>query len=530
MRCYLKTARKILSRLLTFCLVILAGEAVASGQAEQWSAPLGQAVNFRPSKQKVGRFERIEFLIEGVPAPETDVDICPGNLAAEIRLPSGGRVTVPAFWYQPYRRRTFSSMGNTVTGFIRRGRPTGWCVLPLGNWASIRCEFDGKQGQRRRGSRRRLEFECLPSLRRGFLRCSSKNPRFFETSDGQPFLRSGRTSLLSVVCSTSPWHVLKKPCRVWPRSELTTCEFGPAARTELSVSEGRKSAWTRSWHWKLPVEELPGIAGLPPGRKLVVLSGAAGTRLAVEPSWPVALLPDTEYLFTCKIRLAPGTEVILDFPSQESRVFRSPEKGQEWTQVQIRFRSAPGQFWLGVPVFRLATAGKAWLDELSLREAGPDGLGPELLWEADVNRPERGFYNPVDCAMLDSLLEAAEQAGIYLQLCMLTRDLYMWALKDPSSPEYDRAIADARRFFRHAIARWGYSTAVGAWEYWNEMDPGRPTERFYHELGQFFEQNDPYGHLRTTSTWHPSPADMNHPRLDIADLHFYLRPVGRPTL
>jgi hypothetical protein len=514
---------------MTFCSVILVGETVASGQAEQRSSPLGEAVNLRPSTQKVGRFERIEFPIEGVPPPETSADICPANLVAEIRLPSGGRVTVPAFWYQPYQRRTFSQQGQYRDWLYPSGK-AHWLVR-FAPWElgvhQVRVRWE--MGPEKRVESPPVEFECLTSQRRGFLRCSTKNPRFFATSEGRPFFAVGQN--LAFVGGQQYFSLARfeetlprlagvgvNYLRIW-----TCCEDWA-----LCI-EGRKSAWTRTWHWKLPVEELPEIAGLSPGRKFVVLSGAAGTRLAVEPSWPVAVLPDTEYLFTCKIRLAPGTEVILDFPGQEPRVFRSSEKGQEWTHVHIKFRSAPSQFWLGVPVFRLATAGKAWLDELSLREAGPDGLGPELLWEADVNRPERGFYNPVDCAILDFLLEAAERAGIYLQLCMLTRDLYMWALKDPGSQEYDRAIADARRFFRHAIARWGYSTAVGAWEYWNEMDPGRPTERFYNELGQFFEENDPYHHLRTTSTWHPSSADMNHPRLDIADLHFYLRPVaGQP--
>jgi hypothetical protein len=132
--------------------------------------------------------------------------------------------------------------------------------------------------------------------------------------------------------------------------------------------------------------------------------------------------------------------------------------------------------------------------------------------------------------MLDELVSAAEQQGIYLQLCLLTRDLYMEALKDPDSPAYEQAIADAKKLFRYAVARWGYSTSVAAWEYWNEMNPNLPTDRFYSELGRFLEQTDLYGHLRTTSTWGPSPKDCRHPELDFADTHFYLRPADRNRL
>ncbi len=106
----------------------------------------------------------------------------------------------------------------------------------------------------------------------------------------------------------------------------------------------------------------------------------------------------------------------------------------------------------------------------------------------------------------------------------------MSALKDPASPQYERAIQDARKFFRYAVARWGYSTSVAAWEYWNEMDPGLPADRFYTALGDWLDRTDPYHHSRTTSTWGPSAKDCLHPKLDIADAHFYLRPSDKGRL
>jgi hypothetical protein len=65
---------------------------------------------------------------------------------------------------------------------------------------------------------------------------------------------------------------------------------------------------------------------------------------------------------------------------------------------------------------------------------------------------------------------------------------------------------------------------VAAWEYFNEIDPGLPTDRFYTEVGRYLEQTDIYRHLRTTSTWHPSAKDCHHPRLDIGQVHHYMRP------
>jgi hypothetical protein len=150
-----------------------------------------------------------------------------------------------------------------------------------------------------------------------------------------------------------------------------------------------------------------------------------------------------------------------------------------------------------------------------------------LLWEADVNRPIRGYYNQPDCFAVDRLVEAAGRQGIYLQLCMLTRDLYMNSLKSDKSPEYEQAIRDARKTLRYCVARWGYATSVAAWEYWNEINPGLPTDRFYDELGKHFDEIDPFHHLRVTSTWAPSPKDWRHPGLDVAQLHHYLRPESK---
>lgn len=492
--------------------------------AGQTPASFDAGLRIVPLASRVPRFTRLEVRIEGAPPPANEQQPGPDGPELVIRTPSGHSVVVPAFWFQPFERRNFPGQGARSDWLYPSGQPywlARFCPWELGTYEA----FARQRGQDGKvTTSERVSFDCVPSDRRGFLRRSQADQRFFETSDGRPFFAIGQN--LAFVGGSQYFNFSKLEetlprlaaegvnyLRVW-----TCCEDWA-----LCI-EGRKSAWTRTWHWKLPVEELRDGDSAAPGRKYVVLSGQAGQELAVEPSWPVAVRPQTAYLFSGRIRGQPGTIVTVDVPTLGPRQILDGSKGNEWVEFQLPFKTAPGQFWLGRIVFRLQTPGKAWLNALSLKEmlAG-DRLGTELLWEADVNRPLRGFYNPTDCALLDELITLAEKHGIYLQLCMLTRDLYMWALKNPQSREYEQAVDDAKRFFRYALARWGSSPAVAAWEYWNEMDPNLPTDRFYEELGKFFEENDPYAHLRTTSTWHPSPRDMRHPRLDIADMHFYLR-------
>ena len=202
-------------------------------------------------------------------------------------------------------------------------------------------------------------------------------------------------------------------------------------------------------------------------------------------------------MFSGKVRIEGGAAIKLEGNHFKPPQLVSAGPAGSWRSFQHEFETGPGDFWLGDLSLHAEGGGSAWISDLSLREVAG---GPELLWEADVNRSTRGFYNPLDCFTVDELVASAERHRIYLQLCLLTRDLYKSALKEPASPQYEAAIQDARKFLRYAVARWGYSTSIAAWEYWNEMDPGLPTDRFYTALGDWLDQIDPYHHLRTTST------------------------------
>src|SRR5512133_3059781 len=287
--------------------------------------------------------------------------------------------------------------------------------------------------------------------------------------------------------------------------------------------EARKSAFGRSWDWKPPLVPIPGEQ--PSAVRCLQISGDKRV-LRIDPSQPVALRPSTSYTLSGKARIESGVTLRTEWNGKQFEVPVTPEVAG-WSNFSQEFETSAKQFFLQPLSLRFEGDGSAWVLEMSLRESAG---GPELLWEAALNRPIRGYYNPLDSSMLDALLTSAEKHGIYLQLCYLTRDLYMSALKNPDSAEYDLAIKDAQKALRYAVARWGCSTSVAAWEYWNEMDPGLPTDRFYTELGNFLERQDPYRHLRTTSTWGPSAKDMRHPKLDFADVHFYLRPADKGRL
>jgi len=472
----------------------------------------------RTSAEKVGRYEKIEFrFVIGFGESDEQAEV-----TFRLQTPSGKRLTIPAFYWQNYERRRLTQGNRQVDWMLPTGPPVWQARFAPAELGTYRATARLRDS-RLTAESEPIKFECIPSARKGFLRISQKDPRFFEFSEGQPFFAIGQnlafigeTQYMNLAKTEDVFATLSQNganyLRIW-----TCCEDWAMA------IEARKSAFGRSWAWKPPFATLPDAKGPDRDRKYVKLTGN-GTTLAVSPSHPVALRPKTPYLFTARVKT--DGDAAVRFESALIRIDKSISSGPDhgWVDVKQKFEAGPNDFWLGPLNMRLSGTGTAWIHDLSLQYAPRSG---NLLSEADPNRPVLGNFNQFDSFMLDEIVAAAEKNGIYLQLCLITRDLYMGSLKNDKSPEYDKAIADAKKFMRYAVARWGYSTNVAAWEYFNEIDPGLPTDRFYTELGEYLEQIDVYHHLRTTSTWHPSPKDMRHPKLDIADLHNYFRPADR---
>ena len=76
------------------------------------------------------------------------------------------------------------------------------------------------------------------------------------------------------------------------------------------------------------------------------------------------------------------------------------------------------------------------------------------------------YYNPSAIARLDHFVGLCERLGIHAMLCM-----------GQGAVHADRAFftgePQARRYMnrlRYIVARWGYSPAIGMWEFFNEID------------------------------------------------------------
>ena len=507
--------------------------------------PVAQ-LELRPLSAEVEQYAKIEFQIAVPGAYQNPFDPDEVAVDLDIQTPGGQRLVLPAFWYQPFERRIFPDR-----------RPADW-VYPAGpaHWRARFTPTEPGAYQAvarctdRTGTRTSppVRFVCQKSNRRGFLRTSTKDPRFLEFSTGEPFFGIGQN--LAFI-GFDQYMTYAKAEQVFARLHVEGANFlrvWTCCDDWALAVEAPKNAWGRSWSGPGPIVSMPDDLSAPPTaaektapapkdakaqkpsqaeshrRRCIQLGGQHPAQATARPPNPLAVRPNTEYLLTGRLLADGDVQVQVTAGAQRLGEPVRLKKADGWTGFQRQFRTGQDQYFLPEIGFRLEGQGRVWLDGLRLTEA--DGK-TELPLDADPNRPVRTYYNPVDCFLLDQLLETAEREGIYLQLCLLTRDLYMPALQKDNSPEYERAIRDAQKTFRYAVARWGYSTSLAAWEYWNEMNPGLPTDRFYDALGQYLEKIDIYGHPRTTSAWGPAPKDWRHPRLDWAQGHHYLRPADK---
>ena len=509
---------------LPICSIVVCGLGLWLG-GTQWAvaaagrASTPQRIILESTTNRVGQFEKVEFRL-GVPGTYTNA-FDPEQVEVDVRFtaPDGQTVNVPAFFCQEYERRRVGQDRQRDWMY-----PAGLPVWKARFAPSQIGPYSAVAALKNAGGTavsREVRFECVPSKNPGFVRVSGKDPRFLEFTTGQPFFPVGQN--LAFIGSQQ-YVTLSKAEDIFAKLSANRANYlriWTCCGDWAMAIEARKSAWGRSWDWRAPIVSRPDD----PDEKCLRTTRDAPLR--PNPSQPVALRPGTKYAVSGLAWAERPIQLNCEVNGTTSGPLSVADTPLAWSPFRYEFSSGSADFWLNGLRIQVEGEGVAFVRELSLREASG---GPELLWEAAVDRPERGFYNPLDCFMLDETLAAAEKQGIYLQLCLFTRDVYMTALKDPAGPEYDQAIRDGKKLLRYAIGRWGYSTRVAAWEYWNEMDPGLPTDRFYAEMGEYLEQADPYRHLRTTSTWGPSAKDCRHAKLDIADVHFYLRPSDKERL
>lgn len=172
-----------------------------------------------------------------------------------------------------------------------------------------------------------------------------------------------------------------------------------------------------------------------------------------------------------------------------------------------------------------------------------------LDWKRNFNNnrytASDAYYNPSAIAKLDRLMEQTDSLKLYM---MLTLGAGNYNPRDggfsPTAADFfvnPQSKARYKNRLRYIVARWGYSTSIGAWEFFNEVDnvqfgnKDNPISadaivKWHDEMSAYLKQIDPYQHIVTTSISHRDLRGLNSlPHIDINQKHIYKNTTGIPA-
>ncbi len=165
-------------------------------------------------------------------------------------------------------------------------------------------------------------------------------------------------------------------------------------------------------------------------------------------------------------------------------------------------------------------------------------------------------YNESGMKRMDELVELCDSLGIHMMLALESHVGYMgggWEISNynianggTAKTPYDFfTLPEAKQQYKNKlrlmVARYGYSPAIGAWEFFNEIDNamfnGKPEDQipasaitaWHDEMSTFLKSVDPYQHIVTTSVSHRDVEGMNDLKnIDINQRHIYKNTSGIP--
>jgi len=166
-------------------------------------------------------------------------------------------------------------------------------------------------------------------------------------------------------------------------------------------------------------------------------------------------------------------------------------------------------------------------------------------------------YNESGMEHMDRLVELCDSLTIHMMLALESHVGYMglgWETSNynitnggyAKNPLEFFTLPEAKQQYKNKlrlmVARYGYSPAIGAWEFFNEIDNamyhGKPEDRipdavitqWHDEMSSYLKSIDPFNHIVTTSISHRDVEGMNDLKnIDINQKHIYKHTVGIPA-
>ena len=471
--------------------------------------------------------------------------------------PSGKNYTQPGFIYQNFTRNT------TTKQLLAIGNPVWkmrFSAQELGSWTYKILLKDGS-GNTVVTDNTKLKFNVVPATNKnnhGFLSASNLDTRYFQFSDGTPYIGVGPGPVLNTSFDTdnsianvgndnsnlsrtwmsgdnvagsswAPWTGKFGYTGNFPSASLTTDEayrnhvYSMALPSKESGQQctfyqrqGVNASLKQNTNYRVLVRV-----------KTVGVTGTGGFTVRPAPT-PINGngYPDTCNKFAAQPLTIP---YIIG--------------NTDWLTVTGTWNSGNNQF-VGYTMLTMenVTAGKVYLDEVSIREdLGNGNFGPEVMPRSSFNSVDQFSQEP--SWNWDYGLDEFAKRGEYEKIVITEKEDFSYNHISPYGYGYApgnrmQIVGGASQkyqefYWRYLIARYGYSRAVHSFEYVNEDYLGNLS--LADQMAKYFDSNDPSKQMTTTSfvccylnagqsVWSTSLGLFQ----DYADTHSYVN-VGGPV-
>ena len=251
-----------------------------------------EALGCRASAAQVGKYQRVDFELAVPWTYRNPFDPHEVEVTLEIRTPSGEMLSLPAFWMQAYQRQV-----------LERGRkdwlyPTGpaawrarFAPQQLGRYEVFAKLKDASREVRSPS----VSFNCVASTEPGFLRTSTKDPRFLAFSEGRPMFPIGQN--LAFIGPTQ-YVTLARAEEIFDKLSANGANF-------LRV-------WTCCEDWAMAIEARKSRLGPIVGLEAAVCAHAGrrrSRRCAVASSWAATMRPASTWRRPIRWRCGPRLDM-----------------------------------------------------------------------------------------------------------------------------------------------------------------------------------------------------------------------------
>lgn len=515
--------------ILTLIFWILASAALSAPSVSNVSAP-----------STVGLYEKFEvtFDVSTVAEnvywpydPSPPVGIEPGiGVSVDLLLSDDGWKTSfvkPCFYYQRYEYINRPNFGEWIYPV---GSPL-WCGRfsppKIGEWR-WKIRVQDREGITFYPAEGDLRFTCVDSTRRGHLRVSITDPRYFEFPNGDLWL-------CGLGLEDNTYGNL-------PRMEAEIPELGASG---INLLRTWWQGYSKPYLFGYPRHGWPAVTASEhmPSHQLSWKLGL--TYPSNELTLDVYVRKNTRYRISgfVKTRDLIGTYgvVIWAYDPNWKMVTPGLIGTNDWTEISAVVNSGDSYLLHTKFVVEGCTSGSVWISHVSIREdLGNGQYGPELV---DITSPEvYKYFKQLTAFRCDRMLDICEQSNVWLKIVAEEKQdpVYGRIMADGSYNEayfpdgtslYATPVSANRRYqeyyWRFLVARFGHSTAVHSWELFNEADPfdGRHYEAA-NAFAKYMHDNNPNRQMVSTSMWHSYPtaefwANPKYLELDYCDVHAY---------